>query len=54
MDLHSDEPHKVQQRQPIFQVLRECSFEKCWGGGHVNSVLDLGGHVNSVSVEKSL
>ena len=23
---------------------RECSFEKCWGGGgHPNSVLDLGG-----------
>ena len=34
--------------------LRECSFEKCWGGpengggGHANSVLDLGGgQVNS-------
>ena len=32
------------------QNLRECSFEKCWGGpenggggGHANSVLDLGG-----------
>ena len=27
--------------------IRECSFEKCWGaengGGHANSVLDLGG-----------
>ena len=53
------------------QLLRGCSFEKCWGGagkwggGHANSVLDLGGpskfhigfgggHVNSAYVEKSL
>ena len=26
-----------------FVAVRECSFEKCWGGGQVNSALDLGG-----------
>ena len=28
----------------VTSILRKCLFEKCWGGGgHANSVLDLGG-----------